>query len=544
MLNISETHTIEEYLALLGKSDTIYIDNARLEQAIMDVCYRADDLKALTLLELRVESAGSYQSVTPESLIDFLECIDVDLEKRYRNKKTKGASLDMKKVVEPLIEDGIAVDLLTAYKQYRSYKSYASTLLQLGKSKKIHCTTSDGRYILAYPTHLQQRENLRVYYKDIAVVSIPKLYSNIVTGPSEEWHLAWCDYPQADWRFAYNLFIKDESNTETMRGCEDAYEGLARIVEGDKFDIDAFKDSRKAYKVDALSVFYNSRNNKAIPTAMRNYFHSRRRYSRYFYDLSILYQFKLPVPCTSYFGYTQLLPEASYEDAFLSKGLNTPIQTFTSHVVNETAFGVLQMFYDLGYTEDDIRVYYVRHDEIIFMFRDTILKDAWVFQDCSEIHIDGFTPIKLDFHYGDYYQEENEELTARVQREIDAHPENIHHYDMGQMHEYYPVPSVESAYAQFFSGVGPKDNKQPGTTVVYYDYRRSERTVLASKAETTQEALYDTIDAFLAKLKNPKYLYVRNSSLEFIDQVGPEGKETLIKVVPKYDSNVAVQNDG
>lgn len=541
MLRIAETHPMDEYIALLESSSTIFIDHDRLMSAITDVCYKADDLRALALLELRIASAGSYQSISPENILDFLEDIGIDLDKRYRNKKTKGYSLDMKKVVQPLIDDGVEVELLTTYKMYRSYKSYASALLSLGNTKKVHATTSDGRHILEYPTHIQERENLRVYYKDIAVVSIPKLYSTIITGPSEEYHLAWCDYPQADWRFAYNLFIKDETNDAIMRGCEDAYEGLARIVEGDKFDAEAFKDSRKAYKVDALSVFYNSRNNKPIPTAMRNYFRSRRRYSRYVYDLSILYQFKLPVPCTSYFGYTQLLPEAAYEDAFLSKGLNTPIQTFTSHVVNETAFGILQRFRDLGYTEEDIKLYYVRHDELVFMFTDKILKDAWVFKDCSEIHIDGFTPIKLDFHYGDFYQEEDAGLTERINREIDAHPENIHTYELGQMHEYYPVPSVESAYVQFFSGIRDGDTMSAGTTVVFYDYRTAERYTYTSSETSTMDAFYAVIDTFLTQLKNPKYLYVRNSSLDLIDSVGPEGKETLVKVVQKYDSNVASQ---
>ena len=544
MLNISTMHPMEEYLQLLEKSSTIYIDNARLEQAIRDVSYKADDMQALTLLELRIESAGSYQNVSPDSLIDFLERIDVDLSKRYRNKKTKGASLDMKKVIEPLIRDGVEVDLLSAYKTFRSYRSYASTLQTLGMSRKVHTTTSDGRHILEYQTHIQERENLRVYYQDIAVVSIPKLYSRIVTGPDESWHLAWCDYPQADWRFAYNLFIQDETNADIMRACDDAYEGLARIVEGDKFDADAFKESRKAYKVDALSIFYNSKNNKPIPTAMREYFHSRRRYSRDYFVLSILYQFKNPIPCTSYFGYTQLLPEAAYLDAFLSKGLNTPIQTFTSHVVNETAFGILQRFYDLGYTEDDIRLYYVRHDELIFLFKDSVIKDAWVFKDCSQIHIDGFTPIKLDFHFGDYYQDEDEDLTNRITRNMELHPENIHNYEVGKLKEYYPVPTVESAYAQFFDGVDEGGVTVPGTTVLYYNYRTAERCKFISKKMSPLEAFNDTIEAFAEKVGNPRYLLIQNSSLEFMDAIGTEDKETLIKVVAKYDSNVAVQNYG
>lgn len=542
MLRISDTHPMDEYMALLSTSTKIFIDNERLDRAIMNAQYQADDYRALTLLELRIESSGSYQSISSDSILDFLERLGVDLDKRYRNKKTDGYSLDMKKVVDPLIEAGVAVDMLTAYKAYRSYRTYASFLAKLGESKRMHHKTNDGRIILAYDTTLQERENLRVYYRDIAVVSIPKIFSNIVTGPSEEYHLAWCDYPQADWRFAYNLFIRDPSNFGVMRSCEDAYEGLARIVEGDKFNPEVFKDSRKAYKVDCLKVFYNSRDNRPIPTAMRQYYMSRERYRKYFYDLGVLYQFKLPVPCESYFGYTQLLPEASYPDAFLSKGLNTPIQTMTSHVVNETVFGILKKFYDLGYTEDDIRVYYVRHDELIFMFKDTILKDAWVFEDCSQIHIDGFSPIKLDFHFGDYYQEEDSVLTEQVYHEMKAHPERISYYDIGEGHAYYPVPSVESLYAQFFI----KEEMPDGSKVFavrYYNYRTGERTRFVVAAMDREEALRSSLAELQVILGRPKYLLVRNDGLELMDSIG-EDDETLLKVVSKYDSGVAVQSDG
>ena len=543
MLHISSMHPMDEYLALLSKYPEVYIDNERLDRAIIDARYLADDYKALTLLELRVESGGSYQSVSAESILDYLESIGVDLEKRFRNRKTKGYSLDMKRVVEPMIEAGIAVDLLSMYKQYRSYNSYASSLSTLGNSRKLHYKTSDGRYILKYPFALTERENLRVYYHDIAVVSIPKKFSNIITGPSESWHLAWCDYPQADWRFAYNLFIRDPKNFEVMRGCTDAYEGLARIVEGDKFNPETFKESRKAYKVDCLSVFYNSKDNRPIPSAMRDYFRSIPKYARYVYDLGVLYKFKLPVPCESYFGYSQLLPSGSYPDSFISKGLNTPIQTMTSHVVNESVFGILQKFRDLGYTEDDIRIYYVRHDELIFLFKDTILKDSWVFDDCSEIHIDGFSPIKLDFHFGNYYQEEDPMLRDEIRRQADAKADRITRYPPGEMKDFYPIPSVESVYAQFFIRDENLPDGRKLFAVCYYDYRTGKRTWLKTKAIDREEALHQTVTTLSAQLGNPKYLLVRNDGLEFIDAIGP-GDCTLMKVLSSYDSGVATTDNG
>lgn len=538
MLKIEKMHPMDDYLALLRESDTIYIDCERLDWATKDAGYTADDLTSLVLLYLRIEASGGYTSVSAENLIDYLESTGVDMEKRFRNRRVKGISFDMKRVVEPLIESGIEPELLSTYRDRQSYKSYSNFLRKLGVRRKVAYTTSDGRVILGYPTVIQERENLRVYYNDIAVVSVPKKYSNIITVPKEGYHLAWCDYPQADWRFAYNLFIKEPRNYDIMRNCEDAYEGLARIVEGSSFDLEEFKGNRKDYKVNCLKVFYNSRDNHPIPAAMRNYFMSCENYRKYVHDLEILYHFKLPIPCTSYFGFMQLLPEAAYLEAFLSKGLNTPIQTFTSHIVNETVFGILERFYDLGYTKEDIGVYYVRHDEPIFWFRDTIIKDAWVFKDCEQIHIDGFTPIKLDFHFGDYYREEDPDLMVRMNPSLESYQDKLHVYPVGELREYNPVPSVESFYIQFFV-----DTSKTGVwKVAIYDYRTKTREWLVSSKETREEALYDAITQFCSKSYWPRYILVYNEGIDLMNSIGPN-EDTLLKVIAKYDSLVAVTSE-
>lgn len=537
MLKIDKMHPMDEYLELLQSSGQIFIDNKRLDDAVSDSGYTADDLRQLALLELRIESSGAYQILAPECIIEYLESIGIDIEKRCRLKGRNGYTLDMHRVVEPLIESGVAVEVLSAYKDFRSYRSYSNFLTKLAEQKTYHHTNTDGHAVLVYPTTVTERENLRAYYSNIAVVSIPKLYSSIVTGPSEGYHLAWCDYPQADWRFAYNLFIKDESNAGVMYECADAYEGLARIVEGESFDKEAFTSSRKDYKVNALKVFYNSRDNRAIPTAMRSYFSSRQKYKDYVFNLRALYKFKLPIPCTSYFGYEQMIPEAAYEDAFLSKGLNTPIQTFTSHIVNETVFGVLEKFWSLGYTKDDINVYYVRHDEPIFYFRDTIIKDAWVFQDCSEIFIEGFTPIKLEFHFGDFYKEDSEALNEQISLYLHAHPEKISKYSGGSQHDYSPVPSVEYLYVQMFDGLEPGDK----WFLVFYDYRTDKRLTATAKSSDPEDALHEGLLQIFEAIGKPKYILLQNGSLSFMDALETgEEEDTLLKVINGYDSRVAL----
>ena len=530
---------MQEYLDLLSKSNTIYIDNARLDAAYRDACYRAEDLLSLALMELRIESGRAFPAINAANILAFLESIGVDLDRYSRH--TKVYSLDSKRVVEPLIERGIAVDLLTYWQEASSYNSYSNFLRKRIVSKEIAYKTSTGDVVLKYPTMVVERENLRAYYKDIAIVSLPKRYSNVVTVPKEGYHLVWCDYPQADWRFAYNLFIKDERNEQIMRQCEDAYEGLARIVENDKFSIEEFKSQRKEYKVNALKVFYYSQDKKPIPSAMRRYFMSCEKYRRYVHDLSILYEFKLPIQITSYFGHEQMIPEGRYLEGFLSKGLNTPIQTFTSHIVNETVFGVLEKFYSLGYTEEDIGVYYVRHDEPIFWFRDTIIKDAWVFKDCEYIHIDGFTPIKLDFYFGDYYKEVDEGLTFRMNPPLETYKDKLHIYPIGELKEYNPVPSVESFYIHPLKA----DDGLHKWVFGVFDYRTKKCRRFHSDAQTFEEGFNDCVAQICAMANWPQYVFICNDQFVFLDSVG-DNNESFVKAVSRYDSSAveSIRNAG
>lgn len=536
MLHIDGSHSMQEYLQLLNTSSKLYIDEERFQRSLKECGYRVRDLEYLCLAELRKECGGMYSQLTKDNIIDYLEELGVDFTKRFVTKKGGDPSLDIKKVVTPLIEQGIAVEVLTLYKQWRTQLSYLNFMSKMdGRYNGFH-QNANGRIILEYDTNISEQENLRVYYHDIAVVSIPKVFSNMITGPSYDYHLAWCDYPQADWRFAYNLFIRDETNEDLFASCNDAYEGLARMVEGDKFNPEVFAADRNTYKVNCLSTFYNSSDNRPIPKAMRQYFQSRPRYSKYMFDLSALYRFKLPVPINSYFGFEQLLPEAPYESAFVSKGLNTPIQTFTSHVVNETVIGILNRFWELGYTKDDINIYYVRHDEPIFMFKDTIMKDAWIFKDCSEIHIDGFTPIKLDFHFGNYYREEDEQLTEHLSTYMNAYDDRLHIYPVGEKNEYNPTPSVESLYMMVFG----RENDAPGHQYRFYNHRNGEVYVYDSECADTQEGAAEVINKYLVeKVGNPRYLLVMCNDYEWMDAVGPT-EETLLKVIRKQDSTAAV----
>ena len=536
MIKIDTTHSMDEYLDLLSSSLTVYMDAKRLSDAYTEVCNVTDDLRALTLLWLRIESAGMYTSPDPDSIIDYLCRIGIDMEGRYANKRTKSISLDLKRVVTPLIEKNVSPELLSTYKEYRSFNSYCSSIRKLTELQQFHATTVGGRTLVKFPTHVEERDNLRTYYSNISVVSVPKRYSQMITGPSDNHFIAWCDYPQADWRFAYNLFIRDDNNFKTMAACQDAYEGLARIVEGDHFNPAEFAEKRKEYKVHSLKVFYNSKDSAPVPSAIRDYFMSCPKYKRLQEDLKTFYQFRLPIPCVSYFGYEQLLPEGTYPDAFVSKGLNTPIQTFTSHIVNETVFTVLQKFWELGYTKEQANVYYVRHDEPLFLFTRDVLKDSWIFEECSEIYIPGFTPIHLDWKFGEYYQEEDARLTEQVNAEIKKSGFTPTQYDDEPTKDYWPLPTVESVYVQLFR----KEEERAGFSINCYNYRTGKYMEFsAGHSSDPLDAVKCAVNSgILDWVGNPQYLLVRTNGLDDMDYVGQDG-QTLMRVIDRYDSTVS-----
>lgn len=503
MLHIASDHPMDDYIELLSSVGKIHMSYDRLSSALSDAKYKILDYSNLAQLQLLIDSCGKYGVLSSHNLINFLMEDGVP-ESTFVVRGRKSLSFDQKQVVDRLIERGIHTELLGYWKQCQTAKSHYNTLHDLTINHVDTWRSSVHGIVLVYNTTVKQQDNLRAYYSDINAVGIPKIYSSIIVPPGE-YLLAWCDFPQADWRCAYNLFIKNDENYKIMQECEDAYEGLARLIEKDNFLHDRFVTSRNDYKRDCLSVYYNATPSTDIANSMRKFYLSCPKYAHVYKLLDILYNFKVPIPCTSYFGYTQMLPEGRYASQFISKGMNTMIQTMTSHLVKETVFGILERFYELGYTKDDIGVYFVRHDEPIFWFTRKVLKDSWVFGDCSTIHIDGFTPFKLDFHFGNAYKDENKQLTAEVYQSAKEHINYMHEYDMGVMHEYNPLPPTDAI------DITMESNGDGTTTLlVTNSLDESKRPERYNVNSTDYDALLPEFLSTWLQGKDLQYLYVKS----------------------------------
>ena len=437
-------------------------------------------------------SGSNYFMLSPEAVYSYLTRTEHCPEHYFSNKKSKSGkpSLDMNRVLSKLYANGHARPFLEDYMQYRSLAAKCSKIESLLKT----CKGDGGKNKFGVDLHkiyfsVGRQKNLRFNYKNPDIISqISREYLETVS-VEDGYFLAWGDFEQSDFRIAYNLFLRSHENDLIMNKYEDKYEALARIVSntmGQTFDLDKFKQERDLYKRLTLATMYGTRNSviaeeQGFIKNFSAFLEKCPKYKTYYERLEQRYQLGLPLVVTSYFGNEQSIPIVTYDkSATVNDGLNSPIQTGTSEIMILTVNAILDTFYEMGYTEDDISIYYTRHDEVIFKVKEELVKDAWVFKQFNKIFIDDWTPSSLTFKYGYNYKVPDEELTAKVERSCQENEDRIVHYEAGTSidTDYYPIDAVFNLYVHFIV-VGSV------TIVAYYD--KSQNKVLYSLLQTNDK---------------------------------------------------------
>jgi len=299
----------------------------------------------------------------------------------------------------------------------------------------------------------EQKQNLRFNYNNTDIISIPYEYTASFAVPEDE-IMAWGDFAQSDLRIVFNLLLRDEFNGPIMDKYADKYEGMAAILAawaGEEHNHDKFLEERELYKVNVLSGIYgqehgNTPEDQAFISRLQKYLKTCPRYQEYRKRIKDCYELGLPIQVTGYFGHEEIITRPTEKDT-LNKALNTPAQTGTSEIVILTCNAILDKFYSLGYTSDDISLYITRHDEPIFRFKKHVLKDTWVFNDASTIMVDDWTPLRLDFSYGTYYGTEDPVITQQVRDVYDANADKYSVYEPSKERvDYVPALPVRKLY--------------------------------------------------------------------------------------------------
>lgn len=447
--DVPDVNTYEERL---NKRGFIYFNKNKALKTLPFTQARRATLYNHCLNLIRVESSGAYIELSDKSIYEYLINYENCPSYSLKANNKRGFSIQVKGGLDVLLEKGYAEEFLSTYIEYRQIKSSQDSIESICKKytelagKNIY---GDDLYKIKFSA--KQDVNLRFNYTNYNVVTIPKIYNSCISVP-EGYVMAWGDFEQSDLRIAYNLFIRDEENAKIMDECADKYEGIARIVckaNNEEFNLEQFKNERQLYKTYILGTMYGKSEAKtekasAFIKKLTRFLEQCPKYIEYKNTLAKLVNLDTQLYIDSYFGHTEIKHVDYKKSNSINFALNSPIQSGTSELMILTVNKILDKFYELGYTEEDISVYYCRHDEPLFIMKEKVLDDSWVFKDFSTIIVDNWTPLEMDFKFGYEYKEIDKTLMQLYENNCKVNEDKIQivEQDSEANGYYFPVDKI------------------------------------------------------------------------------------------------------
>lgn len=412
-------------------SDLEYLGYVYVNIDVLKEMYRKVYLETKTELSLcndivRSMTGYSIMSIDKKPLVRFfMEVLDVP-ESKFRKGETF-PSLDQKEVLSRIYDEYPAThEMLDAYFKYTSKKKLSESINGLIS----RCIPTDKKNYLGEELYkvnfeINPIENLRYAYRNYSIQTIPKPALDCLQAP-EGYVIVSGDLNQADARIDFNMMLRTPENLKVMEKTDDLYEGYSRIYLKENFDLEDFKANRQNYKVNCLAPTYGAKTattafgTKFIQAANESlqecpaFVEFNRRINRKL-DL------QLPIRLESYFGHiTTILPKTPSKqhkgfmtrEELLDKCLNTPVQTGTSEVIKAITNSIMDKFEELGYTSENGSIYsYInRHDEMVFLIKEELLKYSYIFQNHQTIQIDDWIPMTTTFDYSRIYKREDKEM--------------------------------------------------------------------------------------------------------------------------------------
>lgn len=555
MLKLSKDHIVDfntylddlEYLGYVYVNRKLLDDTIeRLYSQVETLAYRCKDIMAC-------RSAYYYCDLSKKVVIKYLQQYENCPESMFWTKKSQSESLDAKKVLEPLIERGFAKEFLSTYIEYMSRKTVRENLVKMVERLEVSDKKDfKGEQLYKLYFSYEKKVNLRVYTKNYNIQGMPKECSRCLTAP-EGYVIVSGDFKQSDLRIAYSLMLMSEENLPIMMRYDDKYEAMARILMGDKFDLEHFKTHRNsAYKKDSLAPIYGATSASTQASteyvkAANRYLASCPNYAEYKRRLVKMIDLDLPVKVTSFFGNTQRV-EASVGNynkqrirtEKLNFALNSPIQTGTSEIVSSVERSIMDAFAKVGATPENggIYAYLNRHDELLFLLSTDYLEYSHIFQDHQIVQVDNWIPLEIEFSFSREYTKEDDEVQKLAER----------YYKPAEI---LPMPkySEEARYipAQDVLEVAVgicKLSSINKTVISYYDYIKS-RVSYELCPSTDEDIIYQSVQTKLAiNANNLKAQEDVNAMYVCTDLVLKDTSvfaNIFIKFTPNYSSNVYIQ---
>lgn len=441
MLNLTYTDKpdfgeYEENIRATGTA--LYVDPIRYHFAVTN--FRGQYISAQARLQdyIRVMSQGQYNEVKPDAVRLVLQQYCAIDPKHFliRDRGQKKISMDMRKVVDPLLErlakyvttstdpsTTMAYVLLSAYKEFVYYK----TKTQNGDSKQKRFVPCDkvsnlGIKLCEIPFYYERQSTSRYYTKNDNVQAFDLKTVNAFTVP-KDYVLVWADFSQIDFRVAYHVILREAGSKydEYYRSVEDKYEALARAIWdfcGKPFDSEAFRIDRKGIKTSILARVYGASLNTIsanfrdpeMGVMLDKYVRMNPGHQAYLSAINRAIQFNIEVIAEDYFGVTREIPTTTGGYQTTDSALNSPIQSTSNSIIVHWTNAIIRQFRERGWDEDKVRVYLIRHDETLFMVHKDAMRDSWIFQNNSQVQIDDWEPLDIELDMGYYYTVSDEDV--------------------------------------------------------------------------------------------------------------------------------------
>jgi hypothetical protein len=457
MLKFSRNSNVDIplYDVRIRGKEFVLVDRAKMTRVYYYERTRSETLAALAKKVMVANSCYGHVELSKPSVVSYLREIErVSESYFYPKKNQREPSLDAKFVLAKIYNNGLAREFLDYYVEYTSSKSKCDRISKVLQRLVDHGEVSrEGVPLYRLYYTVKEQENLRFNYKNEDLISLGGEYSPSFA-VEDGYFLGWGDYAQSDLRIAYNLLIRDDWNAPIMDTYTDKYEGIGRVVAAyfkEEFNHELFLQERELYKAHTLATIYGLRSHmnaeaNAFIKKFSTYLNSCPKYVEFFKRIEERFDLGLSLPITGYFGYEQFVPTENKHDA-TNKALNAPVQTGTSQIVILSVNKILEMFYERGYTEEDISIYMVRHDEPIFKIHNRVKKDLWILNQASTILVDNWTPLKLDFEFGYYYSESDVQLEEEIEKVYLDNSDKIEVLVPDETAlEYWPVPDTFTVY--------------------------------------------------------------------------------------------------
>ena len=427
---------IDRYEELLNRRGFVYYDREKLVADIPwlkgDMYQEAEEANRI----MAFNSANEYRSCgSDECVYNYLIFTELVPKSYFVSRKAKrGWSLSASKNLRVCLLNRYAEEFLTHYIKKKSLSSKIGLLEQ--RTDRCHekiAEAADGTPLYKMKATAFPSPNARFVYKNEAIINIPKTTVSCIGAPNG-YTIVWGDFSQSDFRIAYNLFIRSEQDWAILSQVSDLYEGIARLVAerfGEQFDIQEFTKNRKLYKQLILATVYGKRSSlvaeeKQFITRFAKFLDTCPRYKEYYERLRLYKKLNFPIFVDSYFGHREQLDMNLKEEDLIDKGLNTPIQSCSSELIIMQTLHIIDKFREAGLGEEDVSVYFVRHDEPIFLIKTELLEDwAWIFKDHEKIFVDNWSELEMVFHYGQWYSIDDEELTTQAERSYEKNKDKL-----------------------------------------------------------------------------------------------------------------------